>query len=1108
MNSRRINKETALRMLSAGLTGLLLFTCAFGPRTRAEVAAKSGLKPVTEPKKTALSPPTTASAYTPDDVAAFGTRFSAEVWPLMMRSCTGCHGSKNASQLLIGKDPAANFQQMLVSGHFDPENPASLLARVISPDATAHMPPKPMPAWSDTDVATLRKFVNDLYAKRKKGAASMDEQFPTELNVSYVGKRPSGTPDNTFLTYTQLRGKVKAIFSDDWTRDDKDLFIENLAQFGGADFVRSFNENTKPTAQFLSGVDALSRDVASRAYLTATGPFAGRPEALPDPQKMIVPDAAYKREISRLYQRLLFRDPSSKEMASSFRFIKDIYSAQSDIASQNYDLRFDLMAKDVQGLSTAQEFRVHVVNDIYGLSQTLVDETESTSTDPKSKEAQKLLDGPFAFKANDATQKVTIYNANTHGNVIVSGLEVRGPLPDGPTHVIPVADPSVQPQGAWQMTYDNGVTCYQDDGQNKGASTLVFPLKIDLDGKYDLTLHWRKGGAAPIKKGRRKIFRGANADNVLVEVQSHDKPRLATPESEALPPKGEAHFHIDETDDTVSFRDLKTAFKFGPGDGVEISNTGTRSHVVADAVRFAPMESPGQGIGQGKGKSDSDSAPFFVYAKDARGQDQWKDYKKDEYTFYKPVGPRIVTDMGDEKLKGKLALLFAPDTRQNKWQPNAFYRAEIGYPGEVRNETDVPITVHAQASSPIVHVAYPYRAHVGGTIKLDATGSYNVQQTPLQYTWQQVGGAYVKLIDAHAPQPNFAAPAMSPHQAAWEGLCRALMKHPDFLFTRPISLTAVQDPKVRHRLQLVKIAQDLVGRTPSAKEIARIDSGSSIASMVDGYMKTTEFADYYFRRIRLYLESHGTDEDDEPARLWSWIAYNDRPFKEILTADYSIDTDWKKEARPDYCGKSGVLTMKGFIKGKPGLPHFNYPAQVCEKFLGYVFEVPLEVVKIRNGIAAASTTSPSSVCYSCHKLLTPLAYQRTRWTDDGVYRAKDKSGQEIDDSDHQLVPSYAYKGNGMAAFATQVQNKERFIRTIMQTHFVFYFGREMRYDKDERGLYKRLWETEKANNYNIKGLIRALLTSNEYLNGSVNAAAPASNPKLPVKAHNKAIAHR
>jgi len=271
---------------------------------------------------------------------------------------------------------------------------------------------------------------------------------------------------------------------------------------------------------------------------------------------------------------------------------------------------------------------------------------------------------------------------------------------------------------------------------------------------------------------------------------------------------------------------------------------------------------------------------------------------------------------------------------------------------------------------------------------------------------------------------------------------------------------------------------------------------------VDEYLKGQEFRDFYFRRVRLYLESHGSDVEDEPARLWSYIAFNDRSFKEILTADYSVDTHFKPQPRPAYHGKTGLLTMKGFVQGKPGLPHFNYAAQVAEKFLGYVFVVPPEVVAQREGITAISTTNASTVCYTCHKVLTPLAYQRERWTDEGEFREHDDTGLRIDDSDRDLVPSYPFQGEGMEAFALQAQNKERFIRTMIQTHFVWYFGREMRYEQDERGLYRRLWDVAQKNRFAIRPLIRAIVTSPEYLEGQpTGATSPGSRPGvIPVKA--------
>ena len=226
------------------------------------------------------------------------------------------------------------------------------------------------------------------------------------------------------------------------------------------------------------------------------------------------------------------------------------------------------------------------------------------------------------------------------------------------------------------------------------------------------------------------------------------------------------------------------------------------------------------------------------------------------------------------------------------------------------------------------------------------------------------------------------------------------------------------------RLQLNKIALDLVGRPPTAEEFGQLEAGKSTAAFIDAYLRTQEFETFYFHRIRLSLESHGTEVQDEPIRMWCYAALHDRPFQEILTADYSVDATMSKQSRPAAHGKSGILTTKGFIEGKPGLPHFNYAAQVAEKFLGYVFEVPPDVEKQRETMTALSTVNPTTTCYSCHKLLTPLAHQRLAWTDGGTFRDKDEKGQPIDDTDRGLVASYSFAGKGMEAFATKAVKTE------------------------------------------------------------------------------------
>src|SRR5262249_17209257 len=125
----------------------------------------------------------------------------------------------------------------------------------------------------------------------------------------------------------------------------------------------------------------------------------------------------------------------------------------------------------------------------------------------------------------------------------------------------------------------------------KGKSTLAIPLKVARDGRYRVSLLWRKNSAEGTvdRRGRRRVPVG-NASNVLVEVLSHDRHHLALPPLRDVPPPGEARFTVDETLDNIAFWDLKTAFRFAKeGDGVEINNAGTRRRVVADAVRFEPV---------------------------------------------------------------------------------------------------------------------------------------------------------------------------------------------------------------------------------------------------------------------------------------------------------------------------------------------------------------------------------------------------------------------------------------------------------------------------------------------------------------------------------------
>jgi hypothetical protein len=313
--------------------------------------------------------------------------------------------------------------------------------------------------------------------------------------------------------------------------------------------------------------------------------------------------------------------------------------------------------------------------------------------------------------------------------------------------------------------------------------------------------------------------------------------------------------------------------------------------------------------------------------------------------------------------------------------------------------------------------------------------------------------------------------------SAWAGLCEVLVRHPDSLFTLPPSVSVLTGAD-KERMQLEKLATDLVGRPPSDAEFAAL-AGKSIDEKVDAFTATPDFREFFFHRVRIRMESIGTAESDEAARLWTYLVTTGAPMQDLLTADYTVDENFQKIGRDAVHGKTGVLTMPGFIKSKPGLPHFNYAARVMTDFMGQLFELTPDIIAAR--ATAKSTVDPGSVCIGCHAILTPLATQRLRWADDGQYRTTDEKGQPIDDSDRGMVPNYPYKGQGMEAFATQAVKKEKFYRQMFQSLFLFFLGRHMRYAEDERTVYLELWNTAYATHGDTKALIKVIAKLPGYL---------------------------
>ena len=160
------------------------------------------------------------------------------------------------------------------------------------------------------------------------------------------------------------------------------------------------------------------------------------------------------------------------------------------------------------------------------------------------------------------------------------------------------------------------------------------------------------------------------------------------------------------------------------------------------------------------------------------------------------------------------------------WDPQKFYDLRIYFPGKANQESQVPVVIRATRSSPIIQLKYPLIAKSDARLKLDASHSYTVQHSELQFSWRQISGSPVELGESNQPVIEFTVPRPNIDQFAWSSLCAGLMRHPDFLFTRPPSFFSSASPRDRQKLQLVKIALDLVGRPPTTEEFKRLDEGS------------------------------------------------------------------------------------------------------------------------------------------------------------------------------------------------------------------------------------------------------------------------------------------
>ena len=1018
-----------------------------------------------------------ASIDRTSSLAQLSERFRAEIYPLLTRSVNGCevcHDGLASQAFQVLDSPGATFSLLLERGLLDPKDPMAIPSRVTSQDPDLRMPKTG--ALEGSEVKTIVQFATDLTASVEGEEPNLtdprDERFPDSLLLAYDGEEESDRAQRR-MSYFQLRRSFETLFGSEWlAASGSDPFSNKAQALGGADFRGSFDQTRTMTASYVAALQEIAREVARRFVSTPReNLFEGfNPDIFVDRSRK-----AAVRNVRTLYQRILFSEPSLSEINRALGLVRDLQAR----AEVRRTVRFTLDVEDPSGRRDREQIDVALKGAKASVSRYLIDQTMETDDGPWA----RIGDRPFRFESADPDHFVRVVaRPGNHVTVFdaVRFVRVRDGIESSQSVVLDNLDPECTFSGDWEPVAKDGERSragapkkkYEIDLHVIGTNhlerrdvdnrlgTATVALRIPEDGEYNVYLSWPRIPRA--------------ATSALVEVHSANLAAIPNID-DSRRSAGFATTYLDQTESTLDESGekqwemiLREVLLEGPDDYVEVSNRGVDSAakvIVADAVKFVPLGGGPEIV------VDNDAADAFEaskgWAPDKLVQNlpgRGKMYGED-ILHYPPAksGEPIKDQVVDPAMR--VWARYRP-VQDGEFRPG-WYSVHVWTPGGHTHADWVPFDIHGSAFAPVAFVEAAPAFNVGETAFLNSTGTYHPGGEPLSFHWSHDASDLGLRVEGTATAaPRFTVPPLKSPRPGWAGLIEALLQRPEFVMP-PDS----QDSSPAGRL--VRVALDLVGRIPTTDEYRRFLQDGRIEPLIDTYLSSDDFREFFFHRARGVFRSRGTPESDEPARLWTYIATNDLSYRELFTAGYTVGSDWQQVERRPVHGPTGFLTMKGYMEGKPGLPKFTYPAQVLTFALGVQFEVSDAVEDARDKVV--STTDPRSICYSCHKLLTPLAHQRERWDVHGHYRTVDDEHQPIDDSDRGVVPDYPFKGEGLSAFASQVVRKERFVRTFVNHHHDMLFHRRLRVFRDQRDEYKNLYDFAVASDLRIRPLLKRMV---------------------------------
>ena len=276
---------------------------------------------------------------------------------------------------------------------------------------------------------------------------------------------------------------------------------------------------------------------------------------------------------------------------------------------------------------------------------------------------------------------------------------------------------------------------------------------------------------------------------------------------------------------------------------------------------------------------------------------------------------------------------------------------------------------------------------------------------------------------------------------------------------------------------LRKMSLDLRLRGPSAEQVDELVSGqATLADFADRFMNTNGFSNRMYNIYRGRFsptDDSAADADlSEPARIARHIVVEDRDYREIVTADYTVDADGNVS---QISGKpsAGVISTQAYMSAYAGAFKRNWAGHALKEWGGFHLEAVTLPPSMEDADLSPGSLADIPECAGCHTDevygIDHLARFALCFGDDGVY---DSACVETEGS------FLTVSGTGLTDLGALIADSNEFKSTTINFFANELLGRPLALE--ETDYYLRAVDAFVGSGYRAKALIRFIVTSPEY----------------------------